>query len=120
MKYYPLLLSQHRQSGIPMFNDKPLSELEIPYISRTLVPTQGSNVSSNNLPVTLPLDISGKVCTEVASKMKYIEGAIPLINDIERMIGLCQSLEPVFNNVILKINDFKNNYYKLPLNEKKQ
>jgi len=42
----------------------------------------------------------GQPCVEVARKMKAIEGMQPQINDMERRLGIMQSVEPVLENGI--------------------
>ena len=42
----------------------------------------------------------GQPLVEVARKMKAIEGMQPQINDIERRLGIMQSVEPVLENAI--------------------
>merc|ERR1719502_168991 len=42
----------------------------------------------------------GQPLVEVARKMKAIEGMQPLINDMERRLGIMQSVEPVLENAI--------------------
>merc|ERR1719335_332286 len=42
----------------------------------------------------------GQPLVEVARKMKAIEGMQPQINDMERRLGIMQSVEPVLENVI--------------------
>merc|ERR1719313_1583358 len=40
----------------------------------------------------------GQPLVEVARKMKAIEGMQPQINDVERSLGIMQSVEPVLEN----------------------
>merc|ERR1712199_134071 len=47
----------------------------------------------------LTLD-DGQPLVEVARKMKAIEGMQPQINDMERRLGIVQSVEPVLENAI--------------------
>lgn len=42
----------------------------------------------------------GQPLVEVARKMKAIEGMQPQINDMERRLGIMQSVEPVLENAI--------------------
>merc|ERR1711976_38923 len=42
----------------------------------------------------------GQPLVEVARKMKAIEGMHPQINDMERRLGIMQSVEPVLENAI--------------------
>ena len=42
----------------------------------------------------------GQPLVEVARKMKAIEGMQPQINDMERSLGIMQSVEPVLENAI--------------------
>merc|ERR1719313_1193060 len=42
----------------------------------------------------------GQPLVEVARKMKAIEGMQPRINDMERRLGIMQSVEPVLENAI--------------------
>merc|ERR1712139_603332 len=42
----------------------------------------------------------GQPLVEVARKMKVIEGMQPQINDMERRLGIMQSVEPVLENAI--------------------
>merc|ERR1712193_440833 len=42
----------------------------------------------------------GQPLVEVARKMKAIEGMLPQINDMERRLGIMQSVEPVLENAI--------------------
>merc|ERR1712078_882447 len=42
----------------------------------------------------------GQPLVEVARKMKAIEGTQPQINDMERRLGIMQSVEPVLENAI--------------------
>merc|ERR1719305_554464 len=42
----------------------------------------------------------GQLLVEVARKMKAIEGMQPQINDMERRLGIMQSVEPVLENAI--------------------
>merc|ERR1712178_369575 len=42
----------------------------------------------------------GRPLVEVARKMKAIEGMQPQINDMERRLGIMQSVEPVLENAI--------------------
>merc|ERR1711877_14288 len=42
----------------------------------------------------------GQPLVEVARKMKAIEGMQPHINDMERRLGIMQSVEPVLENAI--------------------
>merc|ERR1711998_230982 len=42
----------------------------------------------------------GQLLVEVARKMKAIEGMQPQINDMERRLGIIQSVEPVLENAI--------------------
>ena len=42
----------------------------------------------------------GQPLVEVARKMKAIEGMQPEINDMERRLGIMQSVEPVLENAI--------------------
>merc|ERR1719331_3006420 len=42
----------------------------------------------------------GQPLVEVARKMKAIEGMQPQINDMERRLGIMQSVEPVLDNAI--------------------
>merc|ERR1719310_929897 len=42
----------------------------------------------------------GQPLVEVARKMKAIEGIQPQINDMERRLGIMQSVEPVLENAI--------------------
>ena len=42
----------------------------------------------------------GQPLVEVARKMKAIEGMQPQINDMERRLGIIQSVEPVLENAI--------------------
>merc|ERR1711981_103494 len=42
----------------------------------------------------------GQPLVEVARKMKAIEGMQPQINDMERRLGITQSVEPVLENAI--------------------
>merc|ERR1719503_126143 len=42
----------------------------------------------------------GQPLVEVATKMKAIEGMQPQINDMERRLGIMQSVEPVLENAI--------------------
>ena len=46
------------------------------------------------------LTIFGQPLVEVARKMKAIEGMQPQINDMERRLGIMQSVEPVLENAI--------------------
>merc|ERR1719327_1572340 len=42
----------------------------------------------------------GQLFVEVVRKMKVIEGMQPQINDMERRLGIMQSVEPVLENAI--------------------
>ena len=44
--------------------------------------------------------IENQALVEIARKMKAIEGMQPQINDIERRLGIMQSVEPVLENAI--------------------
>ena len=42
----------------------------------------------------------GQPLVEVASKMKAVEGMQPQINDMERRLGIMQSVEPVLETAV--------------------
>ena len=47
-----------------------------------------------------PAPTNGEPLVEIARKMKAIEGMQPQINDMERRLGMMQSVEPVPENAI--------------------
>merc|ERR1712139_368967 len=47
----------------------------------------------------------GQPLVEVARKMKAIEGMQPQINDMERRLGIMQSVEPVLENAIKTLQE---------------
>ena len=57
-------------------------------------------VSKSNSESTKEKSTEAKSLVEVARKMKAIEGMQPQINDMERRLGIMQSVEPVLENAI--------------------
>ena len=112
MKYFALVATVSALQFEEMGEDQLLVQLSTNLDSALASEAQGSGDAAvaktaaiKNIQKALTARIlkrldDGQPLVEVARKMKAIEGMQPQINDMERRLGIMQSVEPVLENAI--------------------
>merc|ERR1739841_305604 len=112
MKFFALVAAVAANKYDHMGQDQLLSQLESTLSSAQRSEARGDGDAAvaktaaiKNIQKALTARIlkrldDGQPLVEVARKMKAIEGMQPQINDIERRLGIMQSVEPVLENAI--------------------
>ena len=112
MKFFALIAAVAANKYDSMTEDELLSQLGSTLSSAQMSEARGDGDAAvaktaaiKNIQKALTARIlkrldDGQPLVEVARKMKAIEGMQPQINDMERRLGIMQSVEPVLENAI--------------------
>merc|ERR1712070_1148061 len=112
MKYFALVAAVSANTYDFMGEDELLAQLSTELSSAQRSEARGDGdaavaktAATKNIQKALTARIlkrldDGQPLVEVARKMKAIEGMQPQINDMERRLGIMQSVEPVLENAI--------------------